>query len=255
MAAESQPEMRLVSSPGCAVWRAGTATSRAIPDWPAVGVACTMSNLIVDFSGSLLLQDRAAMHPEDEVDTTDAKALDEESKFCLWVRTQVNTFVHSSNDVCLGQELVRNELSGSYSNSQCGASSGYRADLGHVLHRIGVVEFLQARRYQDRVTHDVTIIHVPQVRQVSFFFCNTCRDSGEFSKATLLEVGSFLQPDCAFCLSAIFLKGHQHPSAESCLTPAEQPRVLVCQPPPFPSSAALQGAVDVSLFCTTVHGH
>ena len=35
-----------------------------------------------------------------------------------------------------------------------------RSDLG-----VGDVEFLQEGRHQDRVTHDVVVIHVPQVCQ------------------------------------------------------------------------------------------
>ena len=58
-----------------------------------------------------------ATHSQNVVDTTDTKAFTDESNLCLRVLTQLDTFVHDSNDVCLGQELVRDELS--RSNSDC----------------------------------------------------------------------------------------------------------------------------------------
>ena len=51
--------------------------------------------------------------PKDVVDTADAKTFAQESTFCLWVPAQLNTLMHSSNDVCFGQELVCDELPGS----------------------------------------------------------------------------------------------------------------------------------------------
>ena len=161
----------------------------------------SLSNLVVDFSGSFLLQDRMTVHSETFAD---------ESKFCLRVLTQLDTFVHSSNDVRLCQALVLDELSKSHGDSECDASSGYCGD--HVLHVlifplrrcctrvvhvvidfrfqrgsfIGVVEFMQVRRHQDRVTHDVTIIHVPLIRQASIFLQRVPRvvGSGELSRTT-----------------------------------------------------------------------
>ena len=52
--------------------------------------------------------------------------------------------------------------------------------------RIGVVEPLSERRHQDRVTHSVTIVHVPQLRQASIFLQRVPRVVGtsEFSKAS-----------------------------------------------------------------------
>ena len=50
-----------------------------------------VSNLIADFSGSFLLQDCVTVHPKDVVHAADAKALTEESKFCLQVLTQLDT--------------------------------------------------------------------------------------------------------------------------------------------------------------------
>ena len=49
------------------------------------------------------------MKPQDVVDAADSQTLTE-GKFRLWVVTQLNSFVHCSNDVCLGQELVRDVL-------------------------------------------------------------------------------------------------------------------------------------------------
>ena len=79
----------------------------------------SLSNLVVDFSGSLLLQDRVALHSEDVVGASDSETFMEESKVCQWLPTLLDTFVHGSSDVCLGQELVCNELSVSCSDSEC----------------------------------------------------------------------------------------------------------------------------------------
>ena len=231
-----------VSAPRCAGAENVTRSSVSYPDWPAFSAACTelssvnrgkrpLSNIVVDFCSSFLLKDRVAVHPENLVDTTHAKTLTWQRKFCM--RTQLDTFVHSSNDVCLCQELVRDELSRSFSDSECDSPSCYCGDLGHVLHvtnsplrryctqvvhvvddfrflrvsfcsnfRIGVVEFLQVRRHQDRVTHNVTIVHVPPVRQASFFLQSTTWivSSGEFSRITQLKIGDSLHSDCVFSL-------------------------------------------------------
>ena len=45
-----------------------------------------------------------------------------ESKFCLWVLAKLNAFVHCLNDIRLGQELIRDVLSRSDSNSNCCAN-------------------------------------------------------------------------------------------------------------------------------------
>ena len=53
-------------------------------------------------------------------------------KFRLRVLTELDSL--SSDDVCLGQELVRKELSGSHSDSKCGASSGCCGDSDQFPH-------------------------------------------------------------------------------------------------------------------------
>ena len=63
------------------------------------------------------------MHSEDVVDSTDTKALATEGKICLRVLTQLDAFVHGADDVCLGQELICNTLSGSHCNSKCDVST------------------------------------------------------------------------------------------------------------------------------------
>ena len=95
-----------------------------IPDWPAFECGlyhalfrenrgrASQEIVVINFSGSLLLQDCVAVHSENVVDATDTKTLAEESNLCLWVLTQLDTFVHGWNDVWLGQELVRNEMVG-----------------------------------------------------------------------------------------------------------------------------------------------
>ena len=52
------------------------------------------------------------MQSWDMVDTADAKTFAKESKVRLWVLTQLNTLVDSSNDVGFGQVVVRDELTG-----------------------------------------------------------------------------------------------------------------------------------------------
>ena len=122
--------------------------------------------------------------------------LSEEGKFRLRVLVELNAFVHCSNDVCLGQELVRDVLLGSDSDSECDASSGTCGGFCHVLHvadpppgsrciqvvhvlgdfcflgvplrsdfGVGDIEFLHEGRgrHQDWATQNVTIVHVPQV--------------------------------------------------------------------------------------------
>ena len=109
--------LRQKSSQNCVLYRrlgprcAGAATSRAFFNRFRTGlsVACSMlssvkpgksplkrslSHLFINFSGSLLLQDRVAVHLEDVVVTTNAKA----------------------------------------SDSECHASSGFCRDLGHIMH-------------------------------------------------------------------------------------------------------------------------
>ena len=79
-----------------------------IPDWPGLSVACTMlssvnpgkslsRDLIVDFSGSLLLQDRVAVHPEDVVDTP---------RLSRGRTNSVCGFWHTSTRSCIARHLL-----------------------------------------------------------------------------------------------------------------------------------------------------
>ena len=104
-----------------------------------------LPNLVVDFSGSLLLQDRVAMHPRDVVDTTDAKALAEESKFCLWVLTQLTRS-------CIAR--TTSALAKSWSAMNCrgpAATPSVVLPTGHVMH----VTKSPLRRCCTRVVHVV----------------------------------------------------------------------------------------------------
>ena len=93
-----------------------------------------LSNLVVDFCSSLFLKDCAAVYSQDVVDAADSQTLTEEGKFRLRVLAEVDAFVHCSNDVCVGQRLVRDVLSRSDNDSECDASSDNCGDFGHVLH-------------------------------------------------------------------------------------------------------------------------
>ena len=55
------------------------------------------------------------------------------------------------------------------------------------------------------MTHDVTIIHVPPVRQASMFLQSVSQAviSGEMFRSTQLIVGDYLQFGCVFCLQAL----------------------------------------------------
>ena len=79
-----------------------------------------------------------------------------------------------------------------------------RSDFG-----VGDVEFLQARRHQDWVTQNVTIVHVPKVRQASILLQHAPRivGSGEFLWATQQKSGCLLQSDCVLCLQAFEFRG------------------------------------------------
>ena len=120
-------DLAAMSAPRCA----GPAVSRAllypIPDWPALSVAC--SELSSVSAGKSL-----SRGPLPVVDTADAKTLAKESNVILRILAQLNTFVHCSNDVYFGQELVRDELTGSHGDSECAASSSDCGDRGHFLH-------------------------------------------------------------------------------------------------------------------------
>ena len=166
-----------------------------------------LSNLIVYLCSSLFLKDCVAVYSQDVVDAVNSHTLSEDGKFRLRVLAKLIAFVHCSNDVYLAEELVRNVLSRSNSDSECDASSGNCAELGLVLHvtdpplkkrcievvlavddfcflvvalrynfGVGGVKFLQEGRHQDRVTHDVTVIHVPQVCQASVFSATYAAD-------------------------------------------------------------------------------
>ena len=126
-----------------------------ILDRPALSVACIklssvnpgrasnrpLSNLVVDFSGSFLLQDRVA------------------GRMCL-IRLTPRLSRGRANSVA-----VRNELSVLHGNSDCDTSSSYCGDLGKFVHVVnfplrrwvsffGVIEFMHVRRHQDRVTQE-----------------------------------------------------------------------------------------------------
>ena len=74
--------------------------------------------LIVNRSCTLFLQDFATMDPQDVVDTTDRRTLSEEGKFRLGVLAELNVLVRCADDICLAQELVRDELPRPSSNSE-----------------------------------------------------------------------------------------------------------------------------------------
>ena len=118
------------------------------------------------------------MNPQDVVDTANSQTFPKEGEHC-------------TDDVCLAQELVSDELSRPSRDSERDAVAsdcrgfGQAPDVANVPLRrccvqvvhvvddfrwqrvpfstdsdIGNIEVLQKRQHQDRVTHDVTVIHV-----------------------------------------------------------------------------------------------
>ena len=59
-----------------------------------------------DFGGFSFLKDCVTVHSENVVDSTDAKAVTEEGKFCLQVLTKLYVFMHGPDDICFRQKLV-----------------------------------------------------------------------------------------------------------------------------------------------------
>ena len=217
-----------MSAPKCA----GAAMSRALlyptPGWPAPSVACVMlsgeeplerslPNLVVDFSGPLLLQDRMTVHLQSVIGAADSQTLSDEL---------VRALLES------GEELVRDVLPRSDSDSECDAPSGYCWDLGHLLHiedpplrrcciqivhvaddlgflrvplrshvGVGNVEFLQVGRHQDWMVENIATVHVPQVRQSSIFLQRVpwLVGSSEVFWTHLREIGGFLLSGRVIC--------------------------------------------------------
>ena len=63
---------------------------------------------------------------------------------------------------------------------------GFRSDSG-----VGDIKFSQEGRHPDRVTHNVAVIHVPQVRQALVFLQRMLRvvGTGKLFRAAKVEVG------------------------------------------------------------------
>ena len=93
-----------------------------------------LPHLVVDFCSPLFLKDCVAVFSQDVVDAANPHTPPEEGKFRLRLLAELDAFVHFSSDVCFAQELARDVLSRSDSDSECGASSGNCGDFGHVLH-------------------------------------------------------------------------------------------------------------------------
>ena len=140
----------------------------------------------------------------------------------LRVLAELDAFVHCSDDFCLAQELTvmncRDPTATPSAMPPSVTAEGFGqaphvadSPLGwrciqiiHVVNDfcfqwvplrsdsgVGDVEFLQERRHRDRVTHDVTIVHVLLICQASAFLQRMLRvvGTGEIFWATKLEVG------------------------------------------------------------------
>ena len=90
-----------------------------------------LPDLVVDCRYTLFLQDCVAVNPQDVVDTTDPQTFSKEGELCLWVLAELDAFVHCSDDICLAQELVRDELPRSeVFLLKCALPPARRGDLG-----------------------------------------------------------------------------------------------------------------------------
>ena len=150
-----------------------------------------LPDLVVDLCSTLFLQDYVAVNPQDVLDTANSQTLAKEGEFCLRILAQLNSFVHCSDDICLAQELVRDELTGPPQRQrawcfeqpllrqrprQLSIQVGLRPDDFCFLRVslcsnfvVCVIKFMKVGRHQDRMAEDVTVINVPEVRQASIF--------------------------------------------------------------------------------------
>ena len=63
-----------------------------------------------------------------------SQTLSEEGELRLRVLAELDAFVRCADDVCLAQELVRDELPRPDSNSECDATGGNYGDFGQAPH-------------------------------------------------------------------------------------------------------------------------
>ena len=76
-----------------------------------------LPNPVVDFCSPLFLKNCVAVYSQDVVDAADSHDLSEEGNFRLRVLAELDASVHCSTDVSFAQELVREVLSRSDSES------------------------------------------------------------------------------------------------------------------------------------------
>ena len=112
-----------------------------------------------------------AVHPENVVDTANAKTLAEESKFCLRVLAQLNTLTGSHSNFEWVAPNGHGDRSQQNAPDRLSIQAGLRPaptnddDLSLVGFAppralfIGSIQFLQVGRYHYRTTKDITIIN------------------------------------------------------------------------------------------------
>ena len=79
---------------------------------------------VVRTDSPLFLKDYVAVRWQDVIDAANSQTL----------LAELDAFAHCPNDLCFAQELVRDLLSKSDSDSECDASSGKCGDFGHAVH-------------------------------------------------------------------------------------------------------------------------
>ena len=268
-------------APRCACAAMSRALLKPIPDWPAGAegrlcrdVLCEtreepferpLPDLVVDVCSPLFLQ-CVAVNPEDVVATADSQTISEEGELRLRVLAELEAFVHRSNDVCLAQELVRDDLPRSNSDSEGDAAIGVCGGLGHVPHVTNsplgwscvqivlvVDDFrfsvgsaaLQLSHWRRRV-HGVTIVRIPLICQASAFLQRVLRvvGTGELCWAAKLEVCRFLQGRVPAACRAVML-----PRVSAATIP--QARLHSSGPSTSPCSAPRSFGTGGSPSCST----
>ena len=157
------PKLRLGSFSGCAVCDESSQVckssnvSRSCE--PNSGLACAegrlrhavlceaqeepferpLPHLVADLCSTLFLQDCVAVNPQDVVDTADSRLSRRRANTVSgsWQKldlAELDAFVHCSDDICLAQELVRDELPRPNSDSECDATVGNCRGSGQAPH-------------------------------------------------------------------------------------------------------------------------
>ena len=91
-------------------------------------------DLVVDRRCTLFLQDCVAVNPQEVVHTADLQTLSEAGELRLRILAELNALAHCPDDICLIQELVRDELPRPNNDSERDAAVGDCRCFGQAPH-------------------------------------------------------------------------------------------------------------------------